>query len=119
MTHEPSPTTSTGDWLDRYAGSLLGVFGRPQTVLTRGEGCYVEDADGKRYLDLLAGIAVNTLGHGHPALVEAISAQAARLVHVSNFFTSPPQVELAELLLELAEAPSGSCLLYTSPSPRD
>lgn len=117
MTPESSPVTTTtnaGDWLDRYAGSLLGVFGRPQTVLTRGEGCYVEDADGKRYLDLLAGIAVNTLGHGHPALVEAISAQAARLMHVSNFFTSPPQVELAELLLELAEAPSGSAVFFAN-----
>ena len=67
----PYPNTAT--YLDRYAHSLMGVFGRPKTVLTRGEGCYVWDADGNRYLDLLAGIAVNALGHGHPAVVEALS----------------------------------------------
>ena len=62
--------------LDRYRAALIPVFGVPQTVLSHGDGCYVVDVDGKRYLDLLGGIAVNTLGHGHPALVEAITKQA-------------------------------------------
>jgi acetylornithine aminotransferase len=109
----PAPTTSSA-LLERYDRALLGVFGTPRTVLTHGEGCYVWDADGARYLDLLAGIAVNVLGHAHPAVVGAISAQAARLVHVSNFFTTTPQVELAERLLEVAGAPSGSAVFFAN-----
>ena len=101
-------------YLDRYARSMIGVFGRPKTVLTRGEGCYVWDADGKRYLDLLAGIAVNALGHGHPALVDAVCTQAASMIHVSNFFATPLQIELAERLLSVAEAPSGSAVFFAN-----
>ncbi len=108
----PYPNTAT--YLDRYAHSLMGVFGRPKTVLTRGEGCYVWDADGNRYLDLLAGIAVNALGHGHPALVEALSNQAASMIHVSNFFATPPQIELAEKLLTVAGAPKGSAVFFAN-----
>lgn len=85
-------------FLDRYTGSVMNTFGTPQRVLTRGEGCFVWDADGNRYLDLLGGIAVNSLGHGHPDLVKAVSRQASELIHVSNFFATPPQVELAERL---------------------
>ena len=101
-------------YLDRYEHSLLGVFGRPRTVLTHGEGCYVHDADGHRYLDLLAGIAVNALGHGHPALAKAVAEQAASMVHVSNFFTTPGQVALAERLLGLAGAPEGSAVFFAN-----
>jgi acetylornithine and succinylornithine aminotransferases len=108
----PDPNTAT--YLDRYAHSLMGVFGRPKTVLTRGEGCYVWDADGNRYLDLLAGIAVNALGHGHPALIEALSNQAASMIHVSNFFATPPQIELAEKLLTVAGAPKGSAVFFAN-----
>ena len=108
----PMPDTAT--YLDRYAHSMIGVFGRPKTVLTRGEGCYVWDADGKRYLDLLAGIAVNALGHGHPAVVEAICKQAASMIHVSNFFATPPQIELAERLLAVAGAPKGSAVFFAN-----
>jgi acetylornithine/N-succinyldiaminopimelate aminotransferase len=108
----PRPDTAT--YLDRYAHSLMGVFGRPKTVLTRGEGCYVWDADGNRYLDLLAGIAVNALGHGHPALIEALSNQAASMIHVSNFFATPPQIELAEKLLTVAGAPKGSAVFFAN-----
>ncbi len=78
-----------------------------QRVLVRGEGAYVWDADGKRYLDLLAGIAVNALGHAHPTLTAAVSAQLGTLGHVSNFFGTPTQIALAERLLALAEAPRG------------
>ncbi|MFW5899273.1 MAG: aminotransferase class III-fold pyridoxal phosphate-dependent enzyme, partial [Jiangellaceae bacterium] len=92
-------------WLDRYDTALMNTFGRPQRVLVRGEGCYVWDADGRRYLDLLGGLAVNALGHAHPLLSSAISAQLATLGHISNFFASGPQIALAERLLDLVGAP--------------
>jgi acetylornithine/N-succinyldiaminopimelate aminotransferase len=93
---------------ERYAASLMNTFGPPKLVLTRGEGAHVWDADGKEYVDLLGGIAVNALGHGHPALVEAVTAQLRTLGHISNFFTSAPQVELAEQLLELLGVGAGN-----------
>ncbi|WP_313811814.1 acetylornithine transaminase [Glutamicibacter sp.] len=98
----------------RYASSLLGVFGTPQRVLVRGAGCHVWDADGNQYLDLLGGIAVNTLGHGHPLLTSVISSQLATLGHVSNFFTSPTQIALAEKLLEISNAPAGSKVFFAN-----
>ncbi len=109
---DAAPTSE--QWLDRYDRSLLGLFGRPQLVLDHGDGAWVWDVDGRRYLDLVGGIAVNALGHNHPALVAAISKQAGQLVHVSNFFTSVPQVELAERLLSLAGAPEGSAVFFTN-----
>ena len=104
----------TTTYLDRYAHSLIGIYGRPKAVLSRGQGCYVWDVDGNRYLDLLAGIAVNSLGHGHPAVVDAICRQAASLIHVSNFFATPPQIELAERLLAVAGAPAGSAVFFAN-----
>jgi acetylornithine aminotransferase len=92
----------------------MNTFGPPQRVLVRGEGCYVWDADGNRYLDLLAGIAVNALGHAHPMLVSAVTAQLATLGHISNFFASAPQIALAERLLDLLQAPSGSRVFFTN-----
>lgn len=88
-------------WTDRYAESVMNTFGPPKLVLSHGAGCYVWDVDGNKYLDLLAGIAVNSLGHAHPAVVETIARQAATLGHVSNFFATRPQIELAERLLAL------------------
>ena len=85
MTERPTATTP---WLERYERALLNLFGRPQLVLEHGDGAWVWDVDGRRYLDLVGGIAVNALGHNHPALVAAVSKQAGQLVHVSNFFTS-------------------------------
>ncbi|WP_243698233.1 MULTISPECIES: acetylornithine transaminase [unclassified Curtobacterium] len=76
----------------------------PKIMLERGQGCRVWDVDGNEYLDFLAGIAVNSLGHAHPALVEAIADQAAKLVHVSNYFATPPQLELAERLKRISGA---------------
>jgi len=108
------PTFKSAAYLDRYAQSLIGVYGRPKAVLTHGQGCYVWDADGKRYLDLLAGIAVNVLGHGHPIVVETLSRQAGTLIHVSNFFATPPQIELAERLLSVAGAPEGSAVFFAN-----
>jgi acetylornithine/N-succinyldiaminopimelate aminotransferase len=99
---------------ERYSKSLLGVFGTPQRVLVRGAGCHVWDADGNQYLDLLGGIAVNTLGHGHPLLTSVITSQLATLGHVSNFFTSPSQIALAEKLLEISAAPAGSKVFFAN-----
>ena len=106
--------THAEELLARYRAALIPVFGVPQTVLSHGDGCYVVDVDGKRYLDLLGGIAVNTLGHGHPALVEAITKQASQVMHISNFFTSEPQVELAEKVLEICRAPEGSRVFFSN-----
>jgi acetylornithine/N-succinyldiaminopimelate aminotransferase len=106
--------TSGADWLARYSTSLMGVFGTPQRVLVRGAGCLVWDADGKEYLDLLGGIAVNALGHAHPFVTSVISSQLATLGHVSNFFTSPTQIALAEKLLALSKAPAGSKVFFTN-----
>ena len=74
----------------------MNTFGPPKLVLARGEGAHVWDVDGKEYVDLLGGIAVNALGHAHPALLAAVTEQLGTLGHISNFFTSQPQVELAE-----------------------
>jgi len=106
--------TTNGDLLGRYGHALLGVFGTPALVVDRGEGCYVWDVDGKRYLDLLAGIAVNALGHNHPELVAAVSKQVGEVVHVSNLFTTRAQIALAETLLKAAGAPDGSRVFFTN-----
>ncbi|WP_338747908.1 acetylornithine transaminase [Janibacter alittae] len=100
--------------LERYRASHIGVFGLPGLVLSHGDGAYVWDIDGNRYLDLLGGIAVNALGHGHPELVAAISQQAGAAVHVSNFFTTPAQIGAAEALLRVAQAPEGSGVFFAN-----
>lgn len=92
------------NWRERFAGSLMGSLGTPTAMLVRGEGAYVWDVDGNRYLDFLAGIAVNALGHAHPVLVKAVSEQVATLAHVSNYFATPPQLELAERLCRITGA---------------
>ncbi|MEV4442552.1 acetylornithine transaminase [Streptomyces sp. NPDC049577] len=89
----------------RWQGALMNNYGTPRLPLVRGEGTAVWDADGKRYLDFVGGIAVNALGHAHPAVVRAVSDQIATLGHVSNLFTAEPPVTLAERLLELAGRP--------------
>ncbi len=100
--------------LARYTDSLLGVFGAPKLVLERGAGDEVWDVDGRRYLDFVGGLAVNSLGHAHPQVAAAIADQAARLLHTSNFFTTPQQVQLAERLLQLARAPQGSAVFFAN-----
>jgi acetylornithine/N-succinyldiaminopimelate aminotransferase len=91
-------------WQDAANADMMQVFGAPQALLVRGSGCSVWDADGTEYLDFLGGIAVNALGHAHPAMVAAISRQAAELIHVSNYFVTPPQLELAARLKRLTGA---------------
>lgn len=80
----------------------MPVFARYQVVLSHGEGPYVYDTEGKKYLDFLAGIAVNILGHNHPALVKAIAEQAQKLIHVSNLYYTEQQAALAQTLAELS-----------------
>jgi acetylornithine aminotransferase len=99
-----SVTGSVEELTGRYSQALMNTFGPPQRVLVRGEGCYVWDADGLRYLDLLGGLAVNALGHAHPLIVSAVTSQLATLGHVSNFFATPAQITLAERLLALLGA---------------
>lgn len=86
---------------ERYADAVMNTFGPPALALVRGRGARVWDADGKEYVDLLGGIAVNALGHAHPALVDAVTTQLSTLGHVSNFFATEPQVALAERLVGL------------------
>jgi predicted acetylornithine/succinylornithine family transaminase len=76
----------------------IGVYARQPVAFVRGRGCELWDADGRRYLDFFAGLAVNNLGHCHPAVVEAIQAQAARLHHTSNLYYTAPAAELCALL---------------------
>ncbi|MGK3953725.1 acetylornithine transaminase [Microbacterium sp. I2] len=89
-------------WQDDAGRDLVRSFGERMALFVRGEGSYLWDAEGRRYLDFLAGIAVDSLGHAHPAFVEAISTQAATLAHVSNYFATPPQLALAATLKRLA-----------------
>jgi acetylornithine aminotransferase len=97
------PTTGpvTQEWQRRWQASVLDTYGTPPLALVRGSGARVWDADGREYLDLLAGIAVNALGHAHPAVVEAVTRQVSTLGHVSNLAISTPAVQLAERLLAL------------------
>jgi acetylornithine aminotransferase len=100
--------------MNRYSHALMGTYGQPQRVLARGEGCYVWDDEGNRYLDLLAGIAVNALGHGNPVLVQAVTSQLNTLGHTSNFFTTEPSVKLAEEILRISGAPAGSKVFFNN-----
>ncbi|WP_407922633.1 acetylornithine transaminase [Auraticoccus monumenti] len=84
-----------------YARSMMGVFGTPSRVFVRGEGVHVWDAEGRKHLDLLSGLAVNALGHAHPFVLSAITSQLSTLGHVSNFFATPAQVALGERLAAL------------------
>nr|WP_294693798.1 acetylornithine transaminase [uncultured Friedmanniella sp.] len=109
------PGTSTAV-LERYEHAVMNTFGRPKRVFVRGEGCYVWDADGRRYLDLLSGIAVNALGHAHPTVLSAVTGQIATLGHVSNFFATPAQVALAERLAAMVDpdGPGDARVFFTN-----
>ncbi|MGW1499221.1 acetylornithine transaminase [Streptomyces mirabilis] len=94
-------TGTNAELTQRWQGALMDNYGTPRLPLVRGEGTRLWDADGKEYLDFVGGIAVNALGHAHPAIVEAVSRQIASLGHVSNLFVAEPPVALAERLLQL------------------
>ena len=109
----PAPRGSAGV-LEAYAHSVMNTFGPPKRVFVRGEGCYVWDADGRRHLDLLAGIAVNALGHAHPTVLAAVTGQISTLGHVSNFFATPAQVALATRLAGLTGDPDAKVFFTNS-----
>ncbi len=90
----------------------MNNFGTPAIELVRGQGAIVGDADGNNYLDLLGGIAVNALGHGHPAIVAAVTHQIQTLGHVSNFFAHPTVLALAEKLLDIAGAAGDGKVIF-------
>ena len=104
VSRELSGSASSEAVLEAYAHSVMNTFGLPKRVFVRGEGCFLWDADGRRYLDLLSGLAVNALGHAHPTVLSAVTGQIATLGHVSNFFATPPQVALAGRLAAMAGA---------------
>ncbi|MFE9998708.1 acetylornithine transaminase [Streptomyces avermitilis] len=94
-------TATNAELTQRWQDALMNNYGTPRLPLVRGAGTRLWDADGKEYLDFVGGIAVNALGHAHPAIVEAVSTQIASLGHVSNLFVAEPPVALAERLLQL------------------
>ena len=104
----------TDNWRERFGDAMMGTFAPPLAMLERGEGAHVWDVEGNRYLDFLAGIAVNALGHAHPVLVDAVSRQVATLAHVSNYFASPPQLELAERLRRITGAGDGGRVFFAN-----
>lgn len=101
----PLADRTTPPLADRWRAVMMDTYGTPALALVRGEGSTVWDEDGRAYTDFTGGIAVNALGHAHPALVSAVQDQVARLGHVSNLFVSEPAVALAERLLALLERP--------------
>lgn len=104
----------TNNWRERFGEAMMGTFAPPLAMLERGEGAHVWDVDGNRYLDFLAGIAVNALGHAHPVLVDAVSSQVAKFAHVSNYFATPPQLELAERLRRITGAGDAGRVFFTN-----
>jgi len=108
LADEVAPNTAL---VDRFEAVFMANYGRPPIPLVRGAGCTVWDADGAAYLDLLAGIAVCSLGHAHPALVEAVTRQVGLLAHTSNLFANKPAIELAERLVSLLGGPRARVFL--------
>ncbi|MFO0564266.1 MAG: acetylornithine transaminase [Polyangiaceae bacterium] len=87
--------------VEKAAHYLYPNYRQPPFVIVRGKGCELWDKSGKRYLDFHGGIAVSTLGHAHPRLVEAVASQAAQVIHLSNYFYNEPNIQLAERLCQL------------------
>ncbi|MBK1788561.1 acetylornithine transaminase [Prauserella cavernicola] len=96
----------------RWRAAMMNNYGTPQLTLERGEGAVVWDADGNRYLDLLTGIAVNALGHAHPAVVEAVTTQISTIGHTSNLYINEPALKLAERLLDLSGVDGAGKVLF-------
>ena len=100
-----SESSAPAGFSTRWQAAMMNNYGTPPVTLVRGSGAEVWDADGRRYLDLVGGIAVNALGHAHPAIVEAVTQQISTLGHTSNLVITEPPLELAEKLLELIDQP--------------
>ncbi len=99
---------------EREAAAMLPVYARQPVTFVRGDGSWLIDDEGRRYLDALSGLAVTSLGHGHPSVTEAVAEQARTLVHTSNLFFTKPQVALAERLRETLGWPDGKTFLCNS-----
>jgi acetylornithine aminotransferase len=95
---DTSAAHSPDQWRTRWQNAIMNNYGTPDLALVRGEGLHVYDSEGDRYVDLIGGIAVNALGHGHLRLIEAVSQQMRTLGHTSNLFITPPALELSERL---------------------
>ena len=106
--------TATGELQARFAAALMPNYGIPPVALSRGQGCLVWDADGREYTDLIAGIAVSSLGHAHPAIVAAVTRQVRALAHSSNLFLHEGEVVLAERLLGLLGRPAGGRVFFAN-----
>ena len=106
--------TNTESLQKRFAAAFMPNYGVPPLAISRGQGCRVRDADGREYLDLIAGIAVSSLGHAHPAIVEAVSRQVAEVAHTSNLYLHEREIDLAERVLCLL---GGSDPPQTPPAP--
>ncbi len=102
----------TADYQRRWEAALMANYGTPPLALARGAGAEVWDVDGRRYLDLLGGVAVNALGHAHPAVVRAVTEQLSTLGQVSNLYLSEPSITLAETLLDLLGATGSGRVLF-------
>ncbi|ANN18545.1 acetylornithine aminotransferase [Amycolatopsis orientalis] len=109
-----TPLKSNADGQEHWKSSLMDNYGTPALTLVRGEGAKVWDADGKPYVDLVGGIAVNALGHAHPAVVAAVSEQVAKLGHTSNLYVNPVVVEFAETLLDVAGLSGNAKVLFVN-----
>ena len=103
---------STADLQRRWQAALMDNYGTPPLALARGAGAEVWDVDGRRYLDLVGGVAVNALGHAHPAVVRAVTEQISTLGQVSNLYLSEPAITLAETLLDLLGATGSGRVLF-------
>jgi acetylornithine/N-succinyldiaminopimelate aminotransferase len=103
---------SEGQNQQRWQAAMMNNYGTPGLTLVRGEGAHVWDADGNRYLDLLTGIAVNALGHAHPAIVAAVTGQIGRITHTSNLYINEPALKLAERLLDLSGVDGDGRVLF-------
>jgi acetylornithine/N-succinyldiaminopimelate aminotransferase len=90
------------DHVEKMSDHLMNTYGRQPVTFVKGEGVWLWDEQGNKYLDALAGVAVNGLGHAHPKLVRAISEQASRLIHVSNIYQIREQAQLADKLAEIS-----------------
>ncbi|WP_255713726.1 acetylornithine transaminase [Subtercola endophyticus] len=113
MTTQPDVIPSS--WVDTFNESLMRTMGQPLALLTHGRGAFVWDENEKEYLDFLAGIAVNSLGHAHPVVIDAVTRQVGTLAHVSNYFSTRPQLALAERLKRITGAgPEGRAYFCNS-----
>jgi len=107
-------TSNAESMSEQWKLALQNNYGTPPIALTYGKGAYVWDENGKKYLDFLAGIATNILGHAHPTIIEAVSDQISTLGHVSNLYSHPQAVELAQKLQDLAGDPSARVFFCNS-----